>query len=60
MPDTTTERDGPAVGETDGRRLSPAWRRLGWFVVIWGGSLAAWLAFAYGLRWVMEQVGIAG
>ncbi len=36
------------------------WRRFGWFVAIWCGSLAAWLVFAYGLRWVMEQVGIAG
>ncbi len=31
-----------------------------WVAAIWCGSLAAWLAFAYGLRWVMQQVGIAG
>ena len=55
MPDTTTElrrrpgESAPASG----------WRRLGWFVALWCGSLAAWLAFAYGLRWVMQQVGIA-
>ena len=60
MPDTTTELEGPAVGEKDGGRSSPAWRRFGWFVVIWGGSLAAWLAFAYGLRWLMRQAGLAG
>ena len=36
------------------------WRRAGWFVAIWCGSLAAWLVFAYGLRWVMGAVGIAG
>ncbi len=51
MPDTTTSRipdNGPR-----------GWRRAGWFVAIWTGSLLAWLAFAYGLRWIMEQVGIA-
>ena len=60
MPDTTTELRGPAVGEKHARRAPAAWRRLGWFVFLWCGSLAAWLAFAYGLRWLMEQVGIAG
>ena len=51
MPDGTRDRDtAPGSG----------WRRTGWFVAIWCGSLAAWLFFAYGLRWVMEAVGIAG
>jgi hypothetical protein len=50
MPDITTEAtdSGPR-----------GWRRAGWFVVIWTGSLLAWLAFAYGLKWVMRLVGIA-
>ena len=58
MPDTTTE-PGPPPGGAAGRQGS-GWRRVGWFVAIWCGSLAVWLAFAYGLRWVMRQVGIAG
>ena len=51
--------DYPVTPDADGPRPS-GWRRLGWFAAIWCGSLAAWLIFAYGLRWVMEQVGIAG
>jgi hypothetical protein len=54
MPDITTE---PAEPRAEG---SPSvWRRAGWFAVIWTGSLLAWLAFAYGLKWIMRQVGIA-
>jgi len=50
MPDITTEAErSPANG----------WRRVGWFVVLWSGSLMAWLAFAYFLKWVMGLVGIA-
>jgi hypothetical protein len=61
MPDTTTELPSrPAAGRPGDDAPAGAWRRLGWFAAIWCGSLAAWLAFAYGLRWVMQQVGIAG
>ena len=51
MPDITTDSE---------RDASRSWRRIGWFLAIWTGSLLAWLAFAYGLRWVMEQVGLVG
>ena len=44
----------------DSQTPGSGWRRAGWFVALWCGSLAAWLFFAYGLRWVMEAVGIAG
>ncbi len=29
---------------------SSVWRRVGWFVLLWGASLGAWLLIAYGLR----------
>jgi hypothetical protein len=58
MPDTTTEPGASSAGGAG--PPGGGWRRLGWFVALWCGSLAAWLLFAYGLRWVMEQVGIAG
>ncbi len=54
MPDTTTE-SGPAPG---GEPAS-AWRRIGWFAAIWTASLLVWLAFAYGLKWIMRLVGIS-
>lgn len=50
MPSQANDSQAPGSG----------WRRAGWFVALWCGSLAAWLFFAYGLRWVMEAVGIAG
>jgi hypothetical protein len=61
MPDTTTEpRTPPATGGLEEAAPASGWRRLGWFVALWCASLGVWLAFAYGLRWVMRQVGIAG
>lgn len=62
MPDTTTELGAASAdgGERRSGGQGSGWRRLGWFVALWCGSLAAWLLFAYGLRFVMEQVGIAG
>jgi hypothetical protein len=45
MPDTTTE---PATRQP--RDAGSGWRRLGWFVLLWGGSLGVWLLIAYGLR----------
>jgi hypothetical protein len=54
MPDTTTE-----TGSASGGEPASAWRRLGWFALIWTGSLFAWLVFAYGLKWVMRLVGIS-
>jgi len=50
MPDITTEAQRPT---------GKGWRRAGWFVVLWTGSLLAWFAFAYALKWVMRLVGIA-
>ncbi len=45
MPVTSTEaREGRSTGAV------PIWRRLGWFVLIWAGSLGVWLLIAYGLR----------
>ncbi len=55
MPDTTTE-SGPAPG---GEPAGGVWRRIGWFAAIWTASLLAWLAFAYGLKWIMRLVGIS-
>jgi hypothetical protein len=57
MPATTTDADSDRGSEAGPPR---GWRRAGWFVLIWTGSLLGWLAFAYGLKWVMRQVGIAG
>ena len=54
MPDTTTE-SGPAPGGEP----AGVWRRIGWFAAIWTASLLVWLAFAYGLKWVMRLVGIS-
>jgi hypothetical protein len=56
------ERGLPVMPEPPNgdRKSGSGWRRAGWFVAIWCGSLAAWYLFAYGLRWVMEGVGIAG
>ncbi len=32
-------------------RVRPsAWRRLGWFALLWTGSLGVWMLIAYGLR----------
>jgi hypothetical protein len=47
MPDTTTDH---------GRRETPgnpsAWRRFGWFVVLYLASFAAFSIVAYALRWL--------
>lgn len=41
MPDTTERRRGPS---------QETWRRLGWFVLLYLGGLAAVTVLAYGLR----------
>ncbi len=47
MPVTTTDR------ERQGDRRRTALRRVGWFVALYLGSLAAWLLFSYGLKGLM-------
>lgn len=53
MPDTTinartdAQTDAGAAASSTGRSL---WHRVGWFVLLWGASLGAWLLIAYGLR----------
>lgn len=45
MPVTSTEAGD---GRSDGS--GSIWRRLGWFALLWAGSLGVWLLIAYGLR----------
>jgi len=53
MPDTIINAKSDAEEDTVAE-ASPAdrsgWRRVGWFVLLWGASLGAWLLIAYGLR----------
>lgn len=35
---------------TESGRRDGAWRRIGWFVVLWTASLAFWVLVAYGIR----------
>jgi|GEM_PF-1136130 len=45
MPATNTE-----AARRESRLRSSAWRRLGWFALLWTGSLGVWMLIAYGLR----------
>lgn len=45
MPDISTESAGSKT------ESGPSgWRRLGWFALLWIGSLGVWMLIAYGLR----------
>ncbi|MGD8977839.1 MAG: DUF2474 domain-containing protein [Gammaproteobacteria bacterium] len=45
MPVTSTE-----IGNSRSPGPGSIWRRLGWFALLWAGSLGIWLLIAYGLR----------
>jgi hypothetical protein len=47
MPDTIINAKSDAGAAPADRSV---WRRVGWFVLLWGASLGAWLLIAYGLR----------
>lgn len=37
----------------------PLWQRLGWLVLIWGGSVAALGVVAFGMRMFMSAAGLS-
>jgi len=53
MPDTIINAKSGAEQDAVDQaapKHSSGWRRVGWFVLLWGASLGAWLLIAYGLR----------
>lgn len=47
-----------ATTEGRGPEQRPLWKRLAWLVVLWGGSVAALSAVAYGVRLLMNAAGL--
>ena len=42
---------------TERKAHGSAWRRLGWFVLIWCASLAFWMGLAYGIKQLLGASG---
>lgn len=41
---------------TDREAHGRAWRRLGWFALLWCASLAFWVALAYGVKLLLGAI----